>query len=93
MLGSLEPGRQVAVVAHSTFNKVVLSHTLGKGLPRMGEVRQSLCCINVLDVAVAARTVSVVAVNIQPEAADLPQLTAILRLCFAVLKSGQRGLR
>ena len=45
-----QPGRQAAVVAHSTLNKAVLSHALGKGLPRLGEVRQANCCINVLDV-------------------------------------------
>ena len=92
LLGSRAPGRQVAVVAHSTINKVVLSHALGKGLPRLGEVRQVLCCVNVLDYAVADGKVSVVAVNIAPEAADVPPLLVLLRVCGVLLMSGQRGL-
>ena len=93
LLGSRVPGRQVAVVAHSTFNKLVLSQALGRGLARVGEVRQALCCINVLDVAVDDGKVTVVATNIRPESADVTQLTAVLSACRVLLLSGQRGLR
>ena len=100
LLGSRVPGRHVAVVAHSTLNKAVLSHALGKGLSRLGEVRQANCCINVLDVATTTEDtsgsvpdVTVVAVNIKAEDANVPQPIALLRVCGEVLLSGQRAFR
>ena len=62
-------------------------------LEAVAEVRQALCCINVLDVAVDDGKVTVVATNIRPESADVPQLTAVLSACRVLLLSGQRGLR
>ena len=93
LLGSRVPGRHVVAVAHSTLNKAVMSHALGKGLARLGELRQSNCCINVLDVSMLDSEVSVVAVNIKPEAAAVPRVTALFRVCWTLLLSGQQGLR
>ena len=91
LLGSRTAGRQVLCVGHSTLNKAVISDVVGKGLPRIGEIRQANCCINVIDVAIADGQPSAVAVNIEPEAADVPQLAAMLRVCWTFLLSGQRA--
>jgi len=65
LLGSRDPGRHVAVVAHSSLNKAVLAVATGKGLGNMmGAVAQDNCCINVLDYDVSAGEVQVVALNL-----------------------------
>ena len=44
----------VAVVCHGRFNKILLSSLLGRGIDKCGEIQQGNCCINVIDVDVAA---------------------------------------
>ena len=44
----------VAVVCHGRFNKILLSSLLGRGIDKCGEIQQGNCCINVVDVDVAA---------------------------------------
>lgn len=68
LLGSRDPGRQVAVVAHSSLNKAVLAVATGKTLgSMMGAVKQDNACMNVLDYCVAQGTVEVVALNLTVE--------------------------
>ena len=63
-LGSRAPGRHVAVVAHSTFNRAVLAAATGQGLGKMFGIPQDNACVNVLDFSVADGAVTVVANNL-----------------------------
>ena len=45
------------------------------------------------EVSMLDSEVSVVAVNIKPEAAAVPRVTALFRVCWTLLLSGQQGLR
>jgi len=76
LLGCREPGRHVCVVAHSTFNRAILSAaTPGAKLGAMFSIPQDNCCVNVLDVDVTAaaddEALTVVAVNIVAPPASL----------------------
>ena len=66
LLGSHDAGRQVAVVAHSTFNRAVLAEATGQALGQMFSIPQDNACVNVLDLNVETGLVSVVALNIKP---------------------------
>ena len=66
LLGCGDAGRQVAVVAHSTFNRAVLAEATGQPLGSMFSIPQDNACVNVLDLEVGTGRVSVVALNIKP---------------------------
>ena len=66
LLGSRDAGRQVAVVAHSTFNRAVLAEATGQPLGQMFSIPQDNACVNVLDLDVETGLVTVVALNIKP---------------------------
>eukprot|EP00316_Scyphosphaera_apsteinii_P013000 CAMPEP_0119312316 /NCGR_PEP_ID=MMETSP1333-20130426/25890_1 /TAXON_ID=418940 /ORGANISM="Scyphosphaera apsteinii, Strain RCC1455" /LENGTH=227 /DNA_ID=CAMNT_0007316917 /DNA_START=93 /DNA_END=776 /DNA_ORIENTATION=- len=66
LLNSRVPGRHVAVVAHSSFNRAVLSVATGKGLGNMFAIPQDNACVNVLDFCVNDAAISVIAINMVP---------------------------
>jgi len=67
VLGRCEVGSRVACVAHSTFNRAVLSVALGKGLGHMFAIPQDNACINVLEYDHAGGGVQVLAINVRPD--------------------------
>lgn len=70
VLAQLDAGKRLAIVAHSTFNRAVLSVAMGKGLGRMFDIPQDNACVNVLDYEHAHAAVTVVAFNIVPESLE-----------------------
>jgi broad specificity phosphatase PhoE len=64
------PGRHVAVVAHSTFNKAVLAHLSGQPLGGFMGIPQDNACVNVIDAA-ADGSLEVVSINLAAQPAAL----------------------